>query len=138
MALYAAALFAASSRSGFPDIVALFWDKLLHAGAWAVLTALALRATHGGKGPLRAGPTLAAAAIAVGYGLSDEYHQSFVTGRDAGLPDLLADFVGAAVAVAAAFGRQVWMRSRPSARSGASGAGPRISNAERGATDLRD
>jgi VanZ family protein len=113
VALYAAALFAASSRSEFPDIVALFWDKLLHAGAWAVLTALALRATHGGKGPLRAGPTLAAAAIALAYGLSDEYHQSFVTGRDAGLPDLLADAVGTAVAIAAAFGQQAWMRRNP-------------------------
>lgn len=113
VALYAAALFAASSRSEFPDIVALFWDKLLHAGAWAVLTALALRATHGGKGPLRPGPTLIAAAIALAYGLSDEYHQSFVTGRDAGLPDLLADAVGTAVAIAAALAQRAWMRRNP-------------------------
>ncbi len=28
------------------------------------------------------------------YGLSDEYHQSFVVGRDSSIMDVLADFIG--------------------------------------------
>ena len=101
VALYAAALYVASSRSQFPAVFSLIWDKLLHAGAWAGLTVLALRATHRGKGPLRMGATFAAVALALAYGLSDEFHQSFVPGREPGLADFVADSVGTAAAVAA-------------------------------------
>ena len=101
VALYAAALYLASSRSQFPAVVALIWDKLLHAGAWAGLTVLALRATHRGKGPLRLGATFAAVALALAYGISDEFHQSFVPGREPSLADFAADSVGTAAAVAA-------------------------------------
>ena len=31
------------------------------------------------------------------YGVSDEFHQTFVPGRDGGLPDFLADSVGALI-----------------------------------------
>ena len=110
VALYAAALYAASSRSEFPAVVALVWDKLLHAGAWAGLTVLALRATHRGKSPLRLGATLAAVAIALAYGLSDEFHQSFVTGREPSLLDFVADSVGTAAAVAGALAWQALVR----------------------------
>jgi len=101
VALYAAALYVASSRSQFPAVVALIWDKLLHVGAWAGLTVLALRATHRGKGPLRMGATFAAVALALAYGLSDEFHQSFVPGREPSLADFAAVSVGTAAAVAA-------------------------------------
>lgn len=68
-------------------------DKLIHASVWCVLGALfALTALR---------PTTRAAAVAilaaVVFGASDEFHQSFVPGRDASLLDLLADTVGATV-----------------------------------------
>lgn len=40
-----------------------------------------------------------AIGIATAYGVLDEYHQSFVPGRDPSALDVLADFVGAALAV---------------------------------------
>lgn len=75
-------------------------DKLLHGVAYAVLGGLvAIALSRGGRlGWLRG---LAALAIAVLYGVSDEWHQSFVPGRDTSFGDLLADTIGAAVAILA-------------------------------------
>ncbi len=112
VAIYGAALFIASGRSQLPAVFALVWDKLLHAGAWAGLTLLALRATHLGRWPLRGGATLLAAALALAYGFSDEFHQSFVPGRDASLLDFAADAVGTVSAIAAAGAWQAWRRRR--------------------------
>ena len=112
VALYAAALFAASARSQLPAFVELFWDKLVHASAWAALALLALRATHGGKAPLRWGATIGAAALSLTYGLTDEIHQSFVPGRDSSLLDILADGVGTAAAIGAVAAWQALTRHR--------------------------
>jgi VanZ family protein len=106
-------LFAASSQSellGAPRI----WDKAAHAGAYFVLAALALRALHGGRGPLRMGPSLGALLLAVLYGVSDEVHQAFVPGRTPSALDVLADGVGALAAVAGAW---LWQRLRPRPRT---------------------
>lgn len=62
-------------------------DKVLHGGAFMVLAGLLTLAT---------GRPLLAAALALGYGTSDEVHQLFVPGRTADFADLLADGVGAA------------------------------------------
>jgi VanZ family protein len=35
--------------------------------------------------------------LATAYGVSDEYHQSFVPGRDASVRDVGSDFAGAAL-----------------------------------------
>jgi VanZ family protein len=75
-----------------------FWDKLLHVTEFAGIGVLALRAFHGGVVPPRRGPTLSAGAAVVLWALSDEFHQSFVPGRDASLRDVAADVVGFAVA----------------------------------------
>ena len=99
--LYAAALYAGSSQSQLPPVFDRVWDKALHAGAWVGITLLALRACHGGKGPMRVLPTVVAAALALAYGISDELHQSVVPGRDESLLDFLADAVGTAIAVGA-------------------------------------
>ena len=58
-----------------------------------------------GSGPSTA--RLAAIAGAILYGISDEFHQSFVPGRDASLFDVGVDMVGAVVAVT------IWMYVRP-------------------------
>jgi VanZ family protein len=75
-----------------------FWDKFLHAVGYAGLGVLALRAFHGGFDRLRPGPTLYAGLTVILWGVSDEFHQSFVPGRDASGWDLLADAVGFAIA----------------------------------------
>ncbi len=116
VALYAAALFAGSARSELPAILSLVWDKLLHASAWAGLMLLTLRATHRGEGPLRRGATIAAAALSLAYGFSDELHQSFVPGRDPSFMDFLADTVGTGGAIAVTAVWQALMR-RQAARS---------------------
>ena len=53
---------------------------------------------------------LAAAAISVSYGVSDEYHQSFVSGRTASIEDVLVDGLGALLAVATLAG--IWRLNR--------------------------
>ena len=75
-------------------------DKLFHAIVYAVLGGLYL-------GLFRPGPAAGyamqarwlALVLAVLYGISDEWHQSFVPGREPDVLDVLADGVGAAVGI---------------------------------------
>lgn len=97
--LEAAVLFWLSSRTFLTSSPA-GWDKVAHFLAYGALCTLLLRALHGGLLPLRLTLGLAAVALATAYGASDEFHQSFVPGRDASVFDLAADFLGAASAVA--------------------------------------
>lgn len=76
-----------------------YWDKMLHAVGYSVLGVLALRAFHGGFERLRPEPTLYAALAVILWGISDEFHQSFVPGRDASPWDVFADAVGFVLAV---------------------------------------
>jgi VanZ family protein len=87
-----------------------FWqsDKLIHGLVYGILSLLFYRALgryrtgrSAGRVRLRAaGLAILAAGL---YGLSDEWHQSFVPGRsDSGL-DLLADVAGAVIFVAVAY-----------------------------------
>jgi hypothetical protein len=63
---------------------------------------LVVRAIAGGL-PARVSWRIAITAVALtaGYGMTDEFHQSFVGGRTPSAADWLADAAGAAVAVAA-------------------------------------
>lgn len=70
--------------------------KLAHMTEYALLTILWAWALR----PLTGANVLAAAAIAVLYAASDEYHQSFVTGRHGAVSDVVIDAAGAALAVA--------------------------------------
>jgi VanZ family protein len=73
-------------------------DKLLHAAAYAVLALgwyAALRVTWPWHDYRR--HAWVALALAAGYGALDEWHQSFVPGRAASLPDWVADVAGATV-----------------------------------------
>lgn len=100
---WAAGLFWASSQPNpFPFVPQgiLSQDKLLHAAAYAVLGALAGAAVaSGGLAPARA--IALAAALASAYGVTDEWHQAHVPGRQADLGDLAADALGALAGAAA-------------------------------------
>ncbi|MBU0992789.1 MAG: VanZ family protein [Proteobacteria bacterium] len=76
-------------------------DKVLHFGGYALLGALFLRAliTY----PIRKKRTLILLSILCAslYGVSDEFHQSFVPSRNADVYDVLADTVGSVLGVAA-------------------------------------
>jgi VanZ family protein len=74
-------------------------DKLLHLCVYGLLGVLICRALST-IGPLYAGKwqlLMCAVVLTTLYGLSDEWHQSFVPGRYASAADLLADFVGALI-----------------------------------------
>jgi hypothetical protein len=94
---WAWAIFWASSQPNpFPFLPGglLSSDKLLHAAAYAVLAGLAV----GALARTRLGGLLAAAIavlLAAAYGATDEWHQSFVPGRDADAADVAADAIGA-------------------------------------------
>lgn len=86
-----------------------------HALGYGLLAALAARALAGGRWDgVRWGTLAGAWMIAAAYGVSDEWHQSFVPGRTADRADLVADATGAAAALAlvAAWGA-VRARRRP-------------------------
>ena len=70
------------------------WDKLLHTVGYAGLGLLAMRAFHGGFERPRPGPTLYAGLTVIAWAISDEFHQSFVPGRDSSALDVVADAVG--------------------------------------------
>jgi VanZ family protein len=95
--LYMGLIFWFSSR-GRPDVLSATADYLLHGTEYAGLAVVSVRAIakrlfSGLKVAHIAGGT----AIAVLYGMSDEWHQLHVTGRYGSLADVLADFVGASL-----------------------------------------
>ena len=99
-----AGIFYVSSLSAAP-LPAGISDKPSHAAAYLALSVLVVRAWGGGL-PVRVSGAVAAAALAItiGYGVSDEFHQSFVPGRSAELLDLYADTFGAVVGTALCWG----------------------------------
>ena len=75
-----------------------YQDKLYHAGAYSIMGLLAWRAF---KSLLDVPIILAMLSIAFCslYGLSDEWHQSFIRGRESEVADWVADTSGAFMAV---------------------------------------
>jgi len=97
-------IFLLSSSSSLPAPPGRLSDKQAHAIAYAVLAGLICRALAGGRrAGLTAGRALAAALLAVAYGMTDEWHQSFVPGRQSEVADLYADALGAALGAVACF-----------------------------------
>jgi VanZ family protein len=95
-----AIIFAISSIPDLGTVPGGVSDKSGHFIGYALLGALVLRALAGGR---LAGVTLRRALLAVAfaaaYGITDEWHQSFVPGRSPDPLDVVADTLGAAVAV---------------------------------------
>jgi VanZ family protein len=75
-------------------------DYLLHFLAYAALYVAVFWAVHEGLSPTpdRGGYWLPV-IITVLYGISDEYHQSFIPSRDASALDVAADTLGALAAI---------------------------------------
>ncbi|MGH8477979.1 MAG: VanZ family protein [Methylococcales bacterium] len=99
LAAYCALLFLVSAQSKLPTAEWFsYQDKAIHVLAYAVMAFLAWRAFGHfiQKGSLLA---LCSLGFSGFYGLSDEVHQYFVPGRCADLFDLIADMMGAAIAV---------------------------------------
>jgi VanZ family protein len=93
-----AAIFVASSLSD-PPVPSQVPDVSLHGVAYFGLTLVTIRAlAHGSWSGVTTGALIGAWAIAVAYGVTDEWHQSFVPGRHAELRDLRADAIGALAA----------------------------------------
>jgi VanZ family protein len=78
------------------------WDvllrKLAHATVYAVLTYLWWRALRAGGSDADVRPLAAAWVIAIAYSATDEWHQTFVTGRHGSPADVLIDAAGASAA----------------------------------------
>jgi VanZ family protein len=96
--VYMAAIFFASSMPD-PPVPPNASDISLHGVAYFGLTLLLIRALARGQWSGVTIPTLAAAwAIAVAYGVTDEWHQSFVPNRYSEFRDVGSDAIGALVA----------------------------------------
>lgn len=94
---YMAAIFHVQSLSS-PPAPGGVDDKVLHLLGYALLGALATRATAGGAGGrVTLGAALAAVALTSGYGITDEIHQGFVPLRTRELTDWYADTAGGAL-----------------------------------------
>jgi VanZ family protein len=80
------------------NVIEFALRKVAHFAEYALLAALLWRAL---RSRVDSGVALRAAfALAVGYAVSDEVHQSFVDGRISSPVDVLIDAAGAATALA--------------------------------------
>jgi VanZ family protein len=98
-------IFVASSRSDTSAVPSVISDKVVHFAVYALLGALILRAVARGR---RSGVTWSAVVVSIViatlYGISDEWHQSFVPNRTADAMDVVADLIGASAgAISTAF-----------------------------------
>jgi VanZ family protein len=85
-----------------PSLPAPMWfehqDKLYHAGAYSIMGLLAWRSfKHLVSSPIIL--ALLIIAFCSLYGLSDEWHQSFVVGRESDSADWVADTSGSILAI---------------------------------------
>ncbi|MDF1799306.1 MAG: VanZ family protein [Planctomycetota bacterium] len=100
--LWAGLIWLSSSREGAPEVGTFWWSvlgNLAHAplfGLLALWLALALPRA-GGWSRLSGRDRLVILALVLAWGVTDEWHQSWVYGRDASWIDLCTDFVGALV-----------------------------------------
>jgi VanZ family protein len=90
--IWAAVLFLLSSTSSLSGPSPIpFSDKIAHLILYTVLGATLAWGRVSGRSRL---PHVLFVGIGMLYGLSDEWHQSFVPGRDSSVGDLAADIAG--------------------------------------------
>lgn len=81
-----------------PGAFLLPHDKVAHTLEYAILGILCVRAFHHGLGRQAIRHAIVWAILcSTLYGLTDEYHQSFVPYRESDQWDLVADFLGASL-----------------------------------------
>lgn len=85
-------------KSGLPHQWDFILRKLAHITEYAILTFLLLRAISRYKVPQRK-ILILAFVFALFYAFSDEYHQSFIFGRQAASIDVLIDGIGILFAI---------------------------------------
>jgi VanZ family protein len=100
------ALYVASAQSDI-GVAGSIPDWITHGSAYFVLGLLVSRASAGGVGRrVSTADAVLVVLLCTLYGVSDEFHQSFVAGRDSSVWDVAKDLGGAALA--AASWRLVW------------------------------
>ncbi len=92
--IWAGFIFFLSSRqfSGLPLFPGA--DKIIHVCIYMVLGYFIARALTKGHDVKKYQAIIIATLLAGVYGLSDEFHQSFVPGRSVEILDMLSDFLG--------------------------------------------
>ena len=110
-ALWAAVLFLLSELEGTSALLPAGVDKLVHGGLYSIL---GLSLAWGRARTGFTGSTALLLIIGAGDGALDEWHQSFVPGRDANLGDWMADVVGVML------GLMLFARFHSSSREGRS------------------
>lgn len=102
--IYMIVIFALSAQHRLPNPPGGLSDKSVHAITYGGLAAVALRAFAGARWiGVTPAATVSAAALTTLYGFLDEWHQSFVPGRESSLGDAVADTIGACLAVVALY-----------------------------------
>jgi len=99
--LYCLLIYVQSSRPAPENLTGLpHLDKFLHLAAYAVLSAMFLRAlkTLSTRENLKRAMMLSI-FLSTLYGITDEFHQHFVPARSAELADVFADMAGSVVGV---------------------------------------
>src|SRR5262249_39057450 len=98
-----ALIFGLSSVSRPPAFIGGI-DKYLHAMLYGGFGALLVRALAGGwHRRVTMGIVVATILLAAAYGVSDEFHQSFVPNRSVEAMDIVADTLGASIAAIALY-----------------------------------
>ena len=110
---WATLIFIASSIPNPPDAGGGDWKyELAHVFEYAVFGGLAFQVSRSWRPGWPTAVCLGAAwAVAVLYGVSDEFHQAFVPNRDASVLDIGFDAIGSAIGVA--LGWLATRRNRP-------------------------
>jgi len=98
--LWAMLIFGLSSIPGLstPEIGIKPTDKLAHLVEFGIFGYLITRAFYHSNFSLRRYSIALGITLGILYALSDEFHQSFVPGRDVSLGDIIADSLGVVLA----------------------------------------
>lgn len=86
-------------KSDLPVVWDFVFRKIAHMLEYAIFAWLAIRVLRFGGGYKFNHALVLGAVIAVLYAVSDEYHQTFIFGREGRIRDVIIDSVGVAVLI---------------------------------------